>query len=600
MSRLSDRSRLSKLSLVVGYLALLAATVSAYGAPATGYELSVYAATPGVFWVGVAAALAVSLGVALTHTESPTLRDTALVLGGLSVLSVVVLPAIRGYYHYGSGDSLSHAGWARDILAGRLDPVGMLYPGIHTMTIFASELLGVRVGQAQLVVLAAFVAVFLLCTAQCVSFLGQSRYAVPVGAFAALLLLPNNNVSVHLMAHPITQSLLFSPLILYLTLRYVSASDDGATGRAVATPMGVALVVASFALILVHPQGALNVLGVLLAVAAFQFAARRVRPDSRVADHRPVYVPTVVAAVAFAVWAPRHPRVQRTIDTVLTRVLQGSTPADEISQRSGSLELLGADILGLFVKLFLVSAVFSLLAGLLALALSRGYLSERRVKRNALLSYVVVALVPLSAAFLVFFVSSMTTQHFRYVGFVMVPITVLGAMALSMSAERLRSVVGDRSVQLGLVVVFLLLFPFPLATVHGGPFIYQPTSDVTKMELSGTNATVEYMDRDVAFAGVRGGPRRQVDATRGTVGSERLGLRGERAGIPEGVFASNVTTYYDSPRYVPVSRSDYQREVVLYDGFRYPERGFERLRTTPGSNRVHTNGGYRLYLLTGE
>ncbi|MFC6756236.1 hypothetical protein ACFQER_05445 [Halomicroarcula sp. GCM10025894] len=266
---LSDWSRPSKGSLVVGYLALLIGTLAAYESPATGYELSVYAATPTLYWVSVAVALTVSLGVALTHIESPPLRDTALLLGGLSVLTVVVLPAIRGYYHYGSGDSLSHAGWTQDILAGRLEPVEMLYPGIHTMTIFARKLLGVQVGQAQIVVLAAFVAVFFLFTARCVSFLGENRYTVPVGVFAALLLLPNNNVSVHLMAHPITQSLLLSPLVLYLTLRYVSQSDDTPPRRPIATPVGVALVVASLALILVHPQGALSVLAVLLPSRRF-------------------------------------------------------------------------------------------------------------------------------------------------------------------------------------------------------------------------------------------------------------------------------------------------------------------------------------------
>jgi len=200
----------------------------------------------------------------------------------------------------------------------------------------------------------------------------------------------------------------------------------------------------------------------------------------------------------------------------------------------------------------------------------------------------------------VFFVASMTTQHFRYVGFVMVPISILGAVAISTGAERLRPSLGERWVRVGLVVVFLLLLPMPLMTTHGSPFIYQPSADVTQMELSGTEATVEYMDRDVAFAGIRGGPRRQLHGTQGTVGSERLGIEGQRASIPPVVFGSNLTTHYDSPRYVPVSRSDYQREVVLYNGFRYPERGFERLRTSPGVDRVHSNGEYRLYLVGNE
>jgi len=232
-----------------------------------------------------------------------------------------------------------------------------------------------------------------------------------------------------------------------------------------------------------------------------------------------------------------------------------------------------------------VSAVFCLIAGVLVLAWYVGAFAKQGGERSALATYLIASLVPLSAAFGVFFVASMTTQHFRYVGFVMVPISILGAVAISTGAERLRPSLGERWVRVGLVVVFLLLLPMPLMTTHGSPFIYQPSADVTQMELSGTEATVEYMDRDVAFAGIRGGPRRQLHGTQGTVGSERLRIEGQRASIPPVVFGSNLTTHYDSPRYVPVSRSDYQREVVLYNGFRYPERGFERLRTSPGSTR---------------
>ncbi|MFB6081690.1 MAG: hypothetical protein ABEJ67_02595 [Halanaeroarchaeum sp.] len=575
---------------------MLAATAAAYTAPAVSYELSVYGGTPDLFWAGVSIAVTASLAVAMANVRTQPLREVSLLLGGASVTTVVVLPLIRGYYQFGSEDSLTHLGWTRDIVAGRLDPVSMLYPGVHLMTILVGEVLGARFGRAQMLVVVAFVLVFLVFVPKCVDILGRTAWAVPVGAFSAFLLLPNNNVSVHLMIHPISQTLFFLPFILYLLLFHVSGTDEPTARLDVATPMGALLALSAVALVVLHPQGALNVIAVLLTVAGAQFLIRRLDVENPIARHRPVYVPTAIALVAFLLWAPRHPRVQGTVDAVVTGLLQGSTPADEIAQRSASLDILGAGIAVLFTKLFIVSAVVCLVAGLVVLAWWTGRLNAR----NSLVEYVVVSLVPLSAAFAVFFASSMTTQHFRYVGFLMVPVTILGALGISNGAAHLHRRLGSTRTKVALVVVFLLLIPLPLATVHASPFIYRPSPDVTRSELSGFETTVEYMDHDIPFVGIRKGPRRQLDGIYGTVGSAEMDLRGETAAIPEQVFTTNVTTHYDSRRYVPVSRSTYQREVVLYDGFRYPASAFERLRTGVGVDRVQTNGAYRLYLLGNE
>ncbi|MFC6755519.1 hypothetical protein ACFQER_00940 [Halomicroarcula sp. GCM10025894] len=70
--------------------------------------------------------------------------------------------------------------------------------------------------------------------------------------------------------------------------------------------------------------------------------------------------------------------------------------------------------------------------------------------------------------------------------------------------------------------------------------------------------------------------------------------------IPFSVFGSNTTQYYSRCRYVPLTSSDYQREVGIYDGFRYSESAFRSFRQNPGVSRVQTNGDYRLYYVRGD
>jgi hypothetical protein len=49
-----------------------------------------------------------------------------------------------------------------------------------------------------------------------------------------------------------------------------------------------------------------------------------------------------------------------------------------------------------------------------------------------------------------------------------------------------------------------------------------------------------------------------------------------------------------------VTDAQYQKEVWLYDGFRYRRSGFRALATTPGVNRVRANDDLGEYLIDGE
>lgn len=592
-------ARLSKSALGAGFGLLLVGVLAAYRSPASGYELSLLAATPTLYFLGVAVALVVSVCLSVSGVRSRPVRAGALLLGVLAVTTLVMLPVIRGYYLYIGGDSLTHLGWTRDILSGRLSPVNLLYPGLHTMSILVSELTGIRLGLTQMYVTLSFVLVYVVFIALCVRLLGRQSWATPIGVFSALMLLSNTNISTHIEGHPVTYSVLFLPFVLYLVLKYVSRDSGWDFGFDIATPSGVLLGIASVALVLIHPQGALNFIAILTAGVLLQYLARRVSERSEVANHRSLTGPTALATAAFLLWTPRHDRVGAAVGGVVEGLFAGATSAGEITQRSTSLVAVGGSVTELFVKLFLVATVFCVLAGVMSLLWASGRLDDRYPGRNTLLGYLVLALGPLTVAFILFFVANSDTMHFRYVGFIMVPATILGALALASGLDWLTGGTRSGRARVVLAVVLLLMLPLPLATIHSTPFIYKSTSGMTEMHYQGANTTFERMDRNISFAGIRSGPGRVMDGTRGTERAAASGIGGltRRGAIPESVFGNNLTDYYDEPRYIPVTAADYQREVVLYDELRYSERGFRRLNSTSGINRVQSTGEYRLYLL---
>jgi hypothetical protein len=154
------QNRKLHLSLTAGYMSLCLATIIAWSRPATGYEPSIYSGTPVSFWVGILIALTVA--VAASFCPNRTHRVAGVALAGMSIITVVALPIIRGYYWVGEGDSLTHIGFALDIQNGLLPLQGFRYPAVHTIGVLTSDVTGVSLFQSFLLVIPIFVLLFFL------------------------------------------------------------------------------------------------------------------------------------------------------------------------------------------------------------------------------------------------------------------------------------------------------------------------------------------------------------------------------------------------------------------------------------------------------
>jgi hypothetical protein len=600
-----------KVSLIVGYLALLGALAVAHRNPATGYELSLYRSTPPQVWGALV--LAAAVGVVASLRGSGRVRDAGLLLNGSTALTVFALPLLRGYYFYGAGDSMSHVGWTRELAAGSLEAVNLLYPAIHVVTVAIGALGEVPLPLAMLyLVLLVFPVVFLVFVPLNVQLLAGTRRSLSVGLLAAMLFAPINNISIHPIAHPSSQAVLFLPFVLFVVLRYVSstrtarlvAARGGSDDRRL-TAFGPLLGLVSGAVVLIHPQQALNVVVLFCAIAGTQALYRAYRSGHPISSHRPLYAQTVLIGGLFLLWAPRFETVRGSFGATLTSVFGSASAGEVVSAKSQSLAAVGGDIVMLFVRLFLPGVVLSLLAGVLVVAVALYDLSDREADADGLLVYLTVALVPLFGVFLLLVASSTGDMYFRYQGFIMVPVTVLGAVTLSKllsSSDATDFPLSRPTVSRLIAVLFVLLVPIAGVALHPSPYMYQPTSHVSESQYGGYAASFDHRLPDQEFAGVRGGPRRYVDAVYGTHRAEtELDFPGYEERLPESVFnRGNYTAYYEDDRYVAVTAATYDREVRLYDGFRYSERGFERLDATPNVGRIRSSDGFGLYYVDAE
>lgn len=597
-------ARLSKLLLVVGGLAFFGGLVRAYFSPATGYELSIYGSTPALYWVGIGVAVACALLVGLVLRPGGPLRWATMVVGGFSILSVAALPLIRGYFFYGMGDSLTHLGWAKDIASGTMQPTQFLYPGVHTMTLLIETLTGMTLNRTMLLVVLLFVLVYFVTVPLCVGVLVDGRGVSVIAAFSALLLLPSNDLGVFMMAHPFTQALYFTPVLLYLALRHI-LDAPGEEGLLPITATDGALAFASVALVLLHPQQALNVAIVFLLIGATRAVIVRRWSDHPIAAQRSVLGHGAFLMTVFLLWTSRLERAQQSsigvVQSFFKSILQTGTGANDVATQATSLSALGGSTIEVVVKLFLPTVVFGLLAaGLVVRALvaeTRGDAS----RRSAIVVAFGVATAALTAIFGVFYLASSTAVWGRYVGAVVLLLNILGCVALVRGRELATGRLPDISADSALAVVFALLIVLSTMTFFMSPLIYLPSSQVPETEMAGYEASFENVGADARLLGVRLGPGRYSDAVYGREGKKSITGLATGGSVPPEVFNRNLTTHYngESDVYVVVKRSDERRELELYRGLMYNESGFRSLNSTAEVSLVQTTGDYKMYQVSG-
>lgn len=606
-----------------GFAALAVALVVAYENPATGYELSVYDGTPLGFWLGFAVALVVSVFAALL-TRDGTHRGLALALGGCSITAFAALPVVRGYFLYGSGDSLTHVGWIREMALGHLEPLDLIYPGIHTMTVFTSRLAGYRLERAATLVVVVFVVVYLVFVALSMRSLTSSGLGRAVGVLSAFLLLPINVFVTKLAIHSISQATFFFALVLFLFTRYVTSGDDGERF----TNVGVLLALSTVAVLLFHPQQAAVVILLFGTVSAVQFVDRRRSEAGQVARYRPMYAQTLFLAVAFVLWAALHSDLAGQISGIastITEFVLGSNEeaASEVAQRGTSLAAIGSGLEEIFLKLFLVSAIYSLLAGLVMLASVLPWVDDADGDTGAIRRYLSFGFVVLSPFAILHFVGGLSKFYFRYHASLMLVVTLLGALGLYYLAGYRLSPSGgsggliDRVVprareeedarpvgdarRVAVAVALVALLALSLVTVFPSGFIYQTSLHATEMQFEGYETAFAHQDPAVEMSGVSVPHWRYRHAILGTTGRAWGPTY-----TPRGTFDHDLTGYLlnasraDGAHYLVVTTYDRRAEIDIYDSLRFSEADFRALRAAPHVNRVQSNGEVRLYYAVDE
>ncbi len=589
-------------ALVVGFLSVTVAVILSYTHPATGYELSLYGATPVGFWIAITIALAIALVITITAPLAWT-RNLALALASCALLSIFGLPLMRGYYFYGSADPLTHLGLTKDLATGAMSPFGMIYPAIHIITVFVERLTGLPYRNGLLLLTILFALLYIVFVPYCARLLATGPLTMGIGLFSAALMLPINHVSTHFRVHPFTLTTLYSAFIIFLLLKTVLSlgQTDGPDTDTTHAHTGslLALTIVLSAVVVYHPQQALNLLIFFVILCGVQFFYGIGKPAHPVANQPRLYAPTVFFAGVYSIWTVRTTWFYRLASKHIEKVvgyINGETVAGERVQAQGaSIAAVGGSIPELFVKLFLLSTVFASITGLVALVSIRNALDDDPTISASTRLYLTLSLVPLLGLFVIYMVGSISKMQFRHLGFMMVAATMLGTVGISAGLSRIRDRFSKRTGSVVLVAVFGLMLVLAIAPLYQSPYIYKQNVQISEAQLTGYDQTFEGLPPERHILGIRMQPTRYADGTHGVRWTDARQDQYQQTLSFHGL--GRLRTSMPRSQYLAVGTIDRQREVVAYNELRFSEESFDSVPYQPGVNRVLSNGELSVYFV---
>ena len=614
--------RLSKITLAGGSVALAIAALAAHLTPATGYELSIYRATPGAFWIGLFVAWAVAVALAF-GSDRRSIRVTALWLGGLAIVAFAALPLLRGYHFFGPEDALTHLGTTKSLVRGTVDLTTIIYPAMHTLAALLGTLTTRPFTWSLLVTVPIFVAVFVLFVPLCVRLIVARSTVDPIAVFSALLLLPIAVIYLPVLQPiPTSEAILFVPAVTFVLLAY--------TRRHRRLAFGTLLVIALAFLVVLHPQHGLAFGALLGVVLVTQFLAqtltRTVTGPKAIASLFVQFV--VLAGVGLTgvwLWLSTQSLFGRgvsqlgpalfgvdtagqlqtflsthSLDAIIAELLDN--PSRPIIPRSNTLETLGVSVRTIYRRTFAVEAVYGVFAVLALFVPVLSKLANRRSIRYSVVLSLACGLVPVSILTTLYVLAGNPLQYFRYLGFILVFVTILGAVFLWEARATLETWLPSVPVRSVLAVGFVVLLVVSSFTMFRSPYVAQETDHVPEGQMDGYEFAFAHGASDIGFAGVGSPIFRYRDGIAGSNASSvpKASLKDPRGSgrysrVPYHFADQELRTQSDDPFYLPVTAVDRQSSTQLYGGVEFSQADFAYLDSTPGIANTYANGQFDLY-----
>jgi hypothetical protein len=560
--------------------------------PATAYELSIYDSLPALMWICLIAVLAGAIGI-IVHQAFAERKSKYWLLGffiiifGVSI--ILLLPAFRGYFLYGSNDTMGHLEFSEIVLSTGHFHEGNRYPITHILMAQLSQICAMS---PELVI--KYIPMFFTILSMLFSYLLASSVMPRKGqALLAAVTTALFFNYYHVSVYPQVLSIMILPLVFYLYFK-------GFGGLSL--PFRVGFVIVLLALVFFHPATTVVLIGCFLAAEAAKVVWRAIgRPspsDAIRLVERITLEPTLICTVAFLTWVSSWVVFHRTIQKMwgwLAGEIQSIPRVEEVEQILESQGLTLRQQIELSLKMYGDNLILLLLCAIALLIIARRILHrEDEVRELSMLSMPFLVSGPI---WVLIFGGTLHVTMGRLLGanVMMWATPVLAAFALYDMLGRWKRV--------GAIVITSVLLCTWLVSIFGvyhSPYIRGPSWHLTHQDVQGTgwfgtHATID-VHRSIAGLGVPAAlvsGRVPVPAHFGYHRLDRLGEAWQRDW-----YLILAQPFRVAAMHPILSKTMISDPAVARQGF--DEADFERLEWDSSVQRVYSNGGLNIYCVRSE
>ncbi len=582
--------------------------------PATGYELSIYYAYPAYFGFLIIASSACGIGILLHQAFAAQksnwwLAGLCLVIFSNSVF--LGLPFFRGYAFFPHGDTMSHVGMMKDIVAtGHIGETNF-YPVVHLLGVSLRDITGLGYAAVTNLLFVFFSMVYLFNIYLLASVVANHRgQALLITAFACPLIFSY----LHGGVFPSILSIFMLPLLLYFYHRRQKIPSEQ-----VATIL--LLILLTLLITACHPVTAIFAIGAVLALnlgrVLYGRIARRkglVPQTSRgtVKD----YIAPLTSLAIFLIWILPNPLILKRLGQILN-FLTGSgimPPFVRLEETLGQAGLTTYQTIELFIFRYGAIFMYGIIAGIAVLIVLRMSLSRKARTDPLHFSYAVLFVVGLGASVLSLFGYTGETGPERISRFFLIVAPVVSGLVLYDLITKQRpsnsgSLTPGRKPLIAITVI-LILVAVVLSTfnAYNSPRVMKTNAQVTRMEIAGPAWFGSHRVKSIAIATARLALGRYDDFNFGIESATFPRAKRYPPPIPSHFGydknSSIAETFDFQDSYLLTSERSRMSGMHVPANVRprvpqYTEDDFARLRADPAASQIYANSEFEVWLVYG-
>jgi len=588
-------SRLYKLVCSACLLLSTSALIMIAGAPASGYEISIYTTNLSPFvWVLLIASMGGSIFLLVNQALSNDNQENnrwliPLFILMFSSLIVLLLPILKGYLMYNREDGLGQLGFIKDTASNGRFSAYNFYPVFHIITVALAIVTGLSADELILYMLPIFSLSYMLSF----YFLARSIFhsqgqVILASTLGVIPLLPHAGS----LSASIPPALIF-PLVLALLIQVLRTRSFNYTLLLI-----LMLVLVPFW----HPLATVVIMITLVLTYLVQVVVNRRLSVKQAIPFNFLFILVIASFVWFANFFIFNEAVEWAIrlfawDTEISPIPRITTELEKV-------QLHGLSIITLGFKIYGGEVICGALAIIGVLLVIKGFkFSKYEIRENTLISALFIGFSIIYLAYYAGFSFGLGEIYSRFILYIPVPSVLLASLALGETTQRYGRI---KLITVLAVCLILASAALSIFNKYSSPYRYLPNSQVTHMEISGTKWVITNIEWSAKVTYIGTAIRRY---STGIYGHDFVRRNSIDPGFPyrRPISIPDHFNYQDSltlgesfseSGYMMLSEFDRLLYQYAWQSVgRFNQQDFNQLEQDPTADRLYANGEFDVWFV---